>query len=234
MKRIVNNFEVYLLFTPFIFAGGFGFPFAMHVYVLYENCKRYEINPYNTGGGGNSADFLWMIMIGMVMIMAMTYFFTMFIFADPLVFYIIYIWSRRSPDTQLSIYGLKLKSLYLPWAFIAIRLIMGASIVEPLIGIGCGHIYYFLVDVLPLSHGYDIVRTPKFCMRIAEWYIGNSLPAAAPSGIRGHQGGFGGVGTGLPAPGRTATGAPAAARGGAFPQMGAGYNWGRGRTLGTD
>jgi len=223
---IKNNFEIYRLLTPFIFAGGFGFPFAMHVYVLYENCKRYEINPYNTGGGGNSSDFLWMIMIGMVLIMAMTYFFRMVVFADPIVFYIIYVWSRRSPDTQLSIYGLKLKSLYLPWAFIAIRLIMGASIVEPLVGIGCGHVYYFLVDVLPLSHGYDIIRTPSFCMKIAEWYTGTTTPVV-PTGFRGQQAGFGGGAAGLPAPGRTAApGAPApTARAGTFPQTGAGHSW---------
>ena len=41
-NRIKNNFEIYLLFTPFIFAGGLSFNFAMHVYVLYESCKRYE------------------------------------------------------------------------------------------------------------------------------------------------------------------------------------------------
>ena len=232
-NRIKNNFEIYLLFTPFIFAGGFSFNFAMHVYVLYENCKRYEMNPFNTGGGGNSSDFLWMMIIGMIMIMSMTYFFPMEMLADPIVFYIVYVWSRRSPDTQLSIYGLKLKSLYLPWAFIAIRLIMGGSIVEPLIGIACGHIYYFLVDVLPLSHGYDIIRTPKFCINIAEWYTGNSIPAS--TGYRGTAGGFR-VGnnnnnnnnnntnnSGLPAPGRVQS--PTEPRTGTFPQMGAGHTW---------
>ena len=35
--------------------GPFSFNFAMHTYVLYENSRRYESNPYNTGGGGSSA-----------------------------------------------------------------------------------------------------------------------------------------------------------------------------------
>ena len=31
-----------------------------------------------------------------------------------------------------------------------------------LIGIAAGHLYYFLKDLLPITHSTDILKTPKF------------------------------------------------------------------------
>lgn len=83
-----------------------------------------------------------------------------------------------------------------------------------------GHLYYFLVDVLPVSHGYNLIQTPEFCISFIEWTTGFTHPAnitAVPSaGRREPQGN---------APGNNAAG-------GVFPR--GGYNWGSGRVLGTN
>ncbi len=39
---------------------------------------------------------------------------------------------------------------------------MGAGLTNNLLGIGVGHAYYFLVQVLPATHGIIIVKTPSF------------------------------------------------------------------------
>ena len=217
-----HKFHIWRFFTSFIYAGKFSFNYIMHLYVLYENCKRYEAGPFNTGGGGNSSDFLWMIMLGMAVLCVVGYFFEMQVLSESLLYMIMYVWSRRDPNVIVSIFGFKLQVIYLPWFYIAMRLLMGGSISQPLIGVAVGHAYYFCIEVLPLMYGYDPIRTPQFCCNIIAWYTGgrsSSATSGAPAGVRG---GFRAA----------AAAAPAAARG--FASMGSGHNWGRGRQLGSN
>lgn len=204
---IKNNFEIWRLFTPFIFAGTFSFQFLIHMFVLYENCRRYETNPFNTGAGGNSADFIYMILVSMAILIVVGYYFDLMVLSEALLYVVVYVWSRRDPEILVNIFGVKFKSLYLPWAYVALKIVMGSSAANALVGIAVGHVYYFLVDVLPRSHGVNVIVTPKFCIDIASYC--NSLGSAQPVGI----------------PPRAAQ-APVNRGNG-------GYQWGRGRTLGT-
>jgi hypothetical protein len=147
LDLVWKKFHFWRLFAPFIFVGPFSFQFAMHAYVLYENCRRYEQNPFNTGAGGNSADFLWMMILGMGVLCVVAHFFGLVFMAEPLLYMIMYVWSRREPEMMLNMYGFKFKALYCPWVYVAIRVVMGGSATEPLIGVAVGHIYYFLIGI---------------------------------------------------------------------------------------
>ncbi|RYG67905.1 hypothetical protein EON64_06395, partial [archaeon] len=188
---VQNKFHFWRLFTCFVFAGPFSFNFALHTLVLYENCKRYESNPFNTGAGGNSADFLWLLLIAMTVLLVLAYIFDMYVLSEPLLYVIMYVWSRREPDAMLNIWGFRFKALYLPWVYIAIRMVMGGAITEPLIGVAVGHLYYFLVQVLPATHGVDLIKTPKFCVDIVKYCTGltpanNATPTFAAPGAATH------------------------------------------------
>lgn len=202
---IIKRFQVWRLFTSFVFAGTFSFNFLMHIFVLYENCKRYEANPFNTGGGGSSADFLFMVVCGMILLSAVGFFMEIQILSISLMYMIMYVWSRREPEAVINFYGFKFQGLYLPWIYIAFNMLMGSSITMPLIGVGTGHIFFFLVEVLPASYGFDVVKTPRFCLDLVSYATGVSM--------------YGGT-----------SGAPT--RG--FGNMGAGHQWGHGRTLGAN
>lgn len=244
---IAQKFQIWRLFTAFIFAGPFSFNFAMHTYVLYENCRRYEASPFNTGGGGNSSDFLWLILMSMAVLLVIAYFFDMLILSDAILYVIMYVWSRREPEGQLSMFGFRFKAVYTPWVYIAIRLIMGGSITEPLMGIAVGHVYFYLIEVYPTAHGgRSLIRTPAFCGTIVEKLTGLT-PWNAPTPSTGVR---------VEAPPRRLGRAPGAEptpvdmpgagngnsnnsnnlrfRGGADNNRPATYNWGQGRTLGTN
>ena len=207
------KFQVWRLITPFLFSGKFSFNFAMHLMVMYENFKRYESNPFNTGAGGNSADFLYMIIIcgGIQIIIA--HYMNYFILSESILFTIMYVWSKRDPDALMSMFGFSLKGIYLPWVYVAIRLVMGSDIIMPLIGIAVGHVYYFTVQILPVKYNYTLIKTPKYCIDIVNYMNGTTS-----------AGGAGGVQqvptAGFPAPGR--------------PGTGGGHQWGRGRVLGAE
>jgi hypothetical protein len=231
-NMLKDKFQIWRLVTPFIFAGGFGLNFVFHLHILYENCKRYEANPYNTGAGGTSADMFYMIVLGGAVCVIMAIFesslgFGMTVMSEPILYMIIYVWSRKEPDMQLNMWGVKFKALYLPWVYMAIRVVMGGSPTAILIGIAIGHLFYFLVEVVPIKHGIELVKTPKWCMDFISWASGSSQGnpnVFAPPGRR-TQGGIG------QAPEGTAN-APAGAGAGAGLRNRGGYNWGRGNVLG--
>ena len=73
----------------------------------------------------------------------------------PLSSTLVYIWSRRNPDTRLSFLGLLVFSApYLPWVLMAFSLTLHGTIPkDELMGVVIGHIWYFFTDVYPPLHG---------------------------------------------------------------------------------
>jgi hypothetical protein len=233
---VTEKFQIWRFFTAAVFSGSFSFNFVMHLWVLYENCKRYELNPYNTGAGGNSADFLWMILVCLSILLAVSYLFDLYVLSEPLLYVILYVWSRKEPEAQLNIFGFRFKSLYLPWVYVGIRLLMGGSITEPLIGIGVGHVYFFFVTIFPTLYHRELIKTPKFCIDIVQYATGLTVggggggrawyqPAAAAAGPAAQPAGGGGAGNTDNLRFRQN-----AQQGQQRPQT---YNWGTGRSLGS-
>jgi Der1-like family len=66
----------------------------------------------------------------------------------------------QTPDVPTSFWGITVQSVYVPWVMVAFNLLTGTSAFNPLLGIGVGHLYYFLVDVLPDQYGKEPLFTP--------------------------------------------------------------------------
>lgn len=86
---------------------------------------------------------------------------------------------------------------------------MGNDPVPSLIGIFVGHLFYFLAEEFSRMQGFDILRTPKFCVDLAR--LGGAVPAT--SGLSSTPSGFGSGTSGS--------------------STSSGFRWGRGRTLGS-
>lgn len=79
-----------------------------------------------------------------------------------LVIMILYVWSRRNPFEQLQLYGLiTVGAAFLPYVLVGLSLMMGQHPSIDLLGIAVGHLYYYLVDVLPVVYGFEPLKTPK-------------------------------------------------------------------------
>ena len=61
---VIHKFEIWRVFSNFIFFGTFSFPTLLQIYMLVQYSGRYEADPFNTGAGGTSADYAWMLAIG--------------------------------------------------------------------------------------------------------------------------------------------------------------------------
>ena len=209
--RVVCS-QIWRLVTPFIFFGKFSLGFIFQIYLLFNYSKGLEQNPYPSGGGtheGNLADLVTMLVVGMAQLLVMGWAIGVPFLGSSLVFMILYVWSKRNPDAtaRMPMFGVKFKATYLPWVMLAFGVLLGNSPVFDLMGIAAGHVYYFLVEVLPAAEGpmggKKWLYTPEF--------LSNAL-GVVPS----HYGAAQRMGGG----------------GGAARAQGGGYQWGQGQALG--
>lgn len=87
-------------------------------------CGRYEKDAFNTGGGGGSADYAFMLLFGFVCIetsLLLLFYQPYLIFTEALRFYICYVWSRKNPGMSVSFWGIPINALYVPWVMVAMR-----------------------------------------------------------------------------------------------------------------
>lgn len=176
---------------------------------------RYEKDAFNTGGGGGSADYAYMLIFGFVVmetIMLLLFYSPLILITQGVLFYIMYVWSRKNPSMSVSMWGIVINAMYVPWVMIAIEVLLGYSIFLALLGIAVGHLFYFLVDVLPDLHDIDLLQTPQFLVKMLGWGSENS-------------------GVSMERPQMRAPGSVQPPRN--IPRTGRPSEWGGGRTLGS-
>jgi Derlin-2/3 len=205
-EGIKTRFELWRILTPFCYAGPFEFSTLIGCYMQVQFSKQYEAGgPFNTGAGGGTADYAFCMLFGTVM-MLLSYPFLGGILGLPPVFcrnlsyYVLYIWSKRNPTANANIWGFPIKAVYLPFAYLAMTVFMGNSYMDMLHGIAIGHLYYFMVDVIPVVYGRDILKTPMFLINY--FGVGEYRPPEVGGGGGGLQaaGGAGGPARAPPAP----------------------------------
>ena len=96
------------------------------------------------------------------------------------VFSTLYVWCKLEPEMTVSIWGFPVKSGNLPWVLLAFSILTGGDPFHDLIGIAAGHTYIYLKEVLPLSYGYNILKTPK----IIEYWVLEIMRRNAAAGPR--------------------------------------------------
>ncbi|KAK1418574.1 hypothetical protein QVD17_27719 [Tagetes erecta] len=178
-KEVFYHFQVWRLLTNFLFLGPFSINFGIRLLMIARYGVQLESGPFNR----RTADFLWMMIFGALMLLVLSVFpfFESYFLGVSLVFMLLYVWSREYPNANINIYGLvQLKAFYLPWAMLAMDVIFGSPIGPDLYGIIAGHLYYFLTVLHPLAGGKLILQTPKWVHKIvAKYRIG--APAYTPN-----------------------------------------------------
>jgi hypothetical protein len=153
---------------------------------------------------GNVGDFAYMIaVLTATLLLVGGWFLDFSVLASGLLFAVIYVWSKRSPDQTTSFYGMQMPAAYLPFVLAGFTFITGGGFpVMEFLGILAGHVYYFVKVVLPdidhpLVKGKSILFTPDFVYRIF-----GAPRTDLPEALRGMAAGRGvgggaGVGGGL-------------------------------------
>jgi Derlin-2/3 len=102
---------------------------------------------------GRPADYLWLLICSSFMLLLLSPLVNMPFLSSALAFVPIYIWSRRHPSTQISLFGLvTITAPYLPVALVLCSWILNGSwkaALGDLLGCAVGHVGWFARDVWP-------------------------------------------------------------------------------------
>jgi len=227
----VKQLELWRFLTAFCYAGPFVFNTLIKMYMLLQFSKKYESGiPFNTGAGGGTADYAFCLLLGMIGILG-TYpllasmgIILAPVFCDNLVYYVLYVWSKKYPNSNSSIWGFPVQGIYLPFAYLAMTVLTGSPFEGMLQGMLIGHLYYFAVDVVPQVYGKDFLQTPTFLIDYFGYDEYTPAPMAAPR--NGGRGGFGNNGSNVV--GGSNNNSSSNNTNGSNSQSRSGHNWGSG------
>jgi len=160
------NSQYWRLLTTFLYFGPFSLDLLFHVYFLQRYARLIEET-----SGRSPAHFSWLLLYATASLIMLSPMVSMPFLGHPLSSTLVYIWSRRNPETRLSFLGLLVFTApYLPWVLMGISLIMHSTLPkDEIMGVVIGHIWYFFSDVYPPLHGgYRPLDPPRWWCRLFE------------------------------------------------------------------
>jgi len=169
--KIYHNLELWRLLTSFCYCGG---PLndlhsLLVIYLIYVHANQYELNPHPSGSGNRTADcafcYIFCTLGILISYLVMDHYGVRVppYFTRTLVFCILYLWSKRNPHAQIQLNFIPIQGQYLPFAHIGLSLLINHQVpIEILHGFAIGHVYYYLIAVLPIILGRPVITTPAF------------------------------------------------------------------------
>ncbi|XP_073834566.1 derlin 2 [Musca autumnalis] len=157
---ILNKLQIWRLATTFLFFGSVGISFFFNMVFTYRYCRMLEEGSFR----GRSSDFVMMFLFGAALMTFFGLFVNLLFLGQAFTLMLVYVWSRRNPFVRMNFFGvMNFQAPYLPWVLLCCSMILGNTIWVDIIGMGVGHIYYFLEDVFPFQrNGYKFIKTPFF------------------------------------------------------------------------
>lgn len=184
---VCKKFHLWRLLTPFLFAGTFSQSFLFSLVMMYFMLVRTE-SLFTT----RYADFMTLILFLMASTMLFSWIYgSHMVLHDPFIFAMMYVWCKMEPNVTVQLYFIPVLSANLPWILLVISILSGGDPFKDLIGIAAGHSYIYLKMILPNTHGYKLLETPKLFQTFISWlerYANNGRP---PSNVHGYFGSAG-------------------------------------------
>ncbi|KAK2764905.1 hypothetical protein FQN54_008602 [Arachnomyces sp. PD_36] len=190
-RAVYVKSQYWRLFTTFIYFGPLNLDLLFHVFFLQRYSRLLEES------SGSPADFSWLLMYAMSSLLLLSPFLSLPFLGSALSSSLVYIWSRRNPETRLGFLGLLVFTApYLPWVLMAFSLVMhGIVPKDEICGVVVGHVWYFFNDVYPSLHGgHRPLDPPGWWRMMFEWgraqtgtepaNINNDIAAAAAPEVR--------------------------------------------------
>ena len=167
-RSVYYKSQYWRLLSTFIYFGPPSLDLLFHVFFMQRYSRLLE-----QASGPSSAVFSWLLLYATTSLLVLSTLFTtsMPFLGSALSSTLVYIWSRRNPDTRLSFLGLLVFTApYLPWVLMTFSLFMHGTIPkDEILGVIVGHVYYFFADVWPgLHEGSKPMDPPEFWIRMWE------------------------------------------------------------------
>ena len=179
--------QYWRLLSTFIYFGPLSLNLLFHIFFIQRYARMLEESALS------AAHFAYLLFYATTTLLCIAPLFNQAFLGTTLSSTLVYIWSRRNPDTRLSFLGvLTFRAPWLPWVLIAFNVVLhGNWPKDELCGIAVGHgksinlpvhptfyrnyiantkaVYYFLNDIYPSTHsGYRPMDPPRWWLRLFE------------------------------------------------------------------
>ncbi|OCL12050.1 Der1-like protein, partial [Glonium stellatum] len=163
-RTVFYRSQYWRLITTFFYFGPLSLDLIYHIFFLQRYSRLLE-----ESSGRSPAHFSWLLTFASTLLLCIAPMFSMAFLGTALSSTLIYIWSRKNPDTMLSFLGLVVfRAPYLPWVLLMFSLVVHGTVPkDEMCGIVVGHIWYFFNDVYPPLHdGHSPLDPPSWWMRL--------------------------------------------------------------------
>jgi hypothetical protein len=128
--------QYWRLVTTFFYFGPLSLDLLYHIFFLQRYSRLLE-----ESSGRSPAHFSWLLTFASTLLLCIAPMFSMTFLGSALSSTLIYIWSRKNPDTMLSFLGLLVfKAPYLPWVLLGFSVVMHGTVPkDEMCGIVVGH-----------------------------------------------------------------------------------------------
>lgn len=154
----VFSLQLWRLLTATFLLGKFSFPWLMAFAMLVTYMKYHE----DTNFRGKKADFVWMLAVIIAFLHLCGWLLDMQLLSFSFTMALCWIFCKRNPTWKMSLYFFNFDANIFPWALLLFHVVIGQGLVEDLVGIVAGHGFLFLHDMMPKTHGTNILDTPQF------------------------------------------------------------------------
>ncbi|MCJ1276968.1 hypothetical protein MMC21_004777 [Puttea exsequens] len=189
-RAVFVKSQYWRLLTTFLYFGPLSLDLLFHVFFLQRYSRLLE-----ESSGRSPAQFSWLLLYATTLLLCLSPMLSIPFLGSALSSSLVYIWSRRNPETRLSFLGLLVFTApYLPWVLMAFSLVLHGTVPkDEICGVIVGHIWYFFSDVYPSLHGGQRpLDPPQFWRNLFERAspdtgatpINNEIAAAAAPEVR--------------------------------------------------
>ena len=144
--KLIRAGEWWRLVTNFAYFGTFSVDFLFHMYFLVRYSRLLEEGDFR----GRTSEFAVMLFFGMFVMSIVGLYVRVNFLGSSLTFMMVYVWGRRNKLVRMSFLGLfPFTAPWLPWVMLGFSVMLGNPMTIDVIGIGVGHMYFFLAFVYP-------------------------------------------------------------------------------------
>ncbi|KAK0904088.1 hypothetical protein LTS16_021034 [Friedmanniomyces endolithicus] len=164
-RAVFHKQQYWRLLSTFVYFGPLSLNLLFHIFFIQRYARMLEES------AASVAHFSWLMAYAVLSLLAIAPISNQAFLGTTLSSTLVYIWSRRNPDVRLSFLGLlTFKAPWLPWVLIAFNVVLhGHWPKDELCGIAVGHVWYFLNDIYPSTHGgHRPMDPPRWWIRLFE------------------------------------------------------------------